>query len=60
MGASLAMAAALCASDAGAQSFYLGGEGGWTGGFRVYEYEMTVDVDGVGEYTSIIGSDAGS
>ena len=35
-------------------------EGGWTGGFRVYEYEMAVDVDGVGEYTSIIGSDAGS
>jgi OmpA-OmpF porin, OOP family len=30
MGASLAMAAALCASDARAQ-FYLGGEGGWTG-----------------------------
>jgi OmpA-OmpF porin, OOP family len=31
MGASLAMAAALCASDARAQLFYLGGEGGWTG-----------------------------
>lgn len=30
--------------------------GGFTGGFRVYEYEMTVDVDGVGEYTSIVGS----
>jgi outer membrane protein OmpA-like peptidoglycan-associated protein len=30
MGASLAMAAALCASDARAQ-FYLGAEGGWTG-----------------------------
>ena len=31
-------------------------EGGYSGGFRVYEYEMQVDVDGIGEYTSIVGS----
>ncbi len=31
-------------------------EGGFSGGFRVYEYEMQVDVDGIGEYTSIVGS----
>lgn len=31
-------------------------EGGFTGGFRVYEYEMSVDVDGVTEYTAIVGS----
>lgn len=49
-----------------APSFYVGDtitmdagaalEGGFTGGFRVYEYEMQVDVDGIGEYTSIVGS----
>lgn len=32
-------------------------QGGFSGGFRVYEYEMEVDVDGIGEYTSIVGSD---
>lgn len=33
--------------------------GGFSGGFRVYEYEVQVDADGVGDITEIIGSTNG-
>jgi len=31
--------------------------GGFSGGFRVYEYEIAIDADGVGTYTELVGSD---
>jgi hypothetical protein len=31
--------------------------GGFSGGFRVYEYEIAIDADGVAAYTELVGSD---